>query len=93
MKRLLIVCVIYPLLINAAEAADKSPWEIQPGVTPAKLWHGQSNNLLSSDAMSLENGGKVSILFFNVDGRLWRCFDYFDIAMRHLNSACYRLKE
>lgn len=93
MKRLLILCLIYPLLINAAQATNESIWEFQQGVTPVSLWHGNSNNLLSTDALNIENGGKLNILFFSVDGRLWRCFDYFDIAMRHLNSDCYRLKE
>ena len=93
MNRLLIMCFIFPLFLNVATATNEGIWEFKPGVTPAKLWDGQSNNLLSTDAWSLDNGGKVNILFFNVDGRLWRCFEYFDIAIRHMNSACYQLRK
>lgn len=93
MKRLFGVLFISFLLVQNTVASTEDIWEFKSGVTPADLWDGKQSNLLSTDMIDWQVNGKAIVMFFNVDGRLWRCFDYFDIAMRYQSSACFRLKQ
>ncbi|MGD8926010.1 MAG: hypothetical protein PVG20_04130 [Thioalkalispiraceae bacterium] len=91
MHRLIFSLLIYVAFINCSLAAPQQIWEFKPQVTPANLWDGKQSNLLSTDMIDWQVNGKAIVMFFNVDGRLWRCFDYFDVAMRYQSSACFRL--
>ena len=84
---------MYFTILNPSTAAQKDIWEFKQDVNPTNLWNGKHNNLVSTSTFSWPDGGKAIVMFFNSDGRLWRCFDYFDIAMRYQSSACFRLKE
>ena len=93
MKHLILVLILYLTILNPSAAAPKDIWEFKQDITPSNLWNGKSSNLISTNTFNWPDGGKAIVMFFNVDGQLWRCFDYFDIAMRYQSSACFRLKE
>jgi len=93
MSRFLILCFICMSLLNLSYAAPKDIWEFKQDISPSNLWNGKSNNLISTNTFNWPDGGKAIVMYFNVDSQLWRCFDYFDIAMRYQSSACFRLKE
>ena len=93
MKHLILVLLIYFTSLNTSVAAQKDIWEFKKDISPTNLWNGKNSNLISTNTFNWPDGGKAIVMFFNVDSQLWRCFDYFDIAMRYQSSACFRLKE
>ena len=93
MKIISSMCFVILFIASSTYAAGNGIWEYKSGVSPSDLWNASSNNLLSTDTFVLPRGGNSLVMYFNVDGNLWRCFDNHDIAMRLENSVCYVLKK
>ena len=87
----LLTCVYAPV----AHAADR--WVMQPSPQPlTKLWNKVQNGkgrFLSSSGLSWPDGRQSVALYFEIEGRLWRCVENFTARMEWTGTTCHRLEQ